>query len=441
MTIRNRARTTSFVFLAAALVCGAPATAIADDSDAGSTGDLAPVASTVEAPPRVEGDKRNDLHEAQDISAGVPDQLAGAWVDPETGGLVMGATPGASGEAEQVLESAGLEDTVRVDVVAHSADELDEIVDHVYDLEGAETVGSAWHDWANNRVVVTAPEATTDLRATLAEAYGDAVAIQEEDTPFLADSRNNDGTPFFAGGDWVRKRLSSGALIGQCTTGFAWKSSTNVRYLMTAGHCMPKGSGAIDYAVNDFGAGSYTNPVGVLSGNSHTTFQDGTGTVDGNGDLAIINVSTSGNSAGPTMWVGEANSSSTRTVNGVKMWAANGDPLCYSGRTTGAYCSYTVYDTDSSFKADNTGTIQYQMVKASKGDGQCVMGGDSGAPVYQRQGDTGSIAFGIVSGGAGGGDDGFIGSAEGVLADCHLFFTAVGQAYQQWSGGGGIVTQ
>ena len=259
--------------------------------------------------------------------------------------------------------------------------------------------------------------------------------LQMGKAPDQLDSRNKDGSALEGGSLWARWSLADG--VGRrCSMGFSWKGTDKSfsRFMITAGHCIPKQKADTLLAVNDYGGsdGDWDYFLGGLSA-ENTTFKSGEGTVDGNGDLARINMDEFGRLGAALMWTGGPSSTSSRDVVGVKKWAADGDPLCYSGATTGAYCDYTVDDTDSTYKDGDE--VFRQMIKASKDGGQCSMHGDSGAAIYQRVGDTGALAFGILSGGSGGGADGYIGPIDTLTEDCHVAFTAIGQAYQQWSGG------
>lgn len=339
------------------------------------------------------------------------------------------------------LENAGLAPAVHVEVVKHSAAELDNVVHRVYSLPGAEAVTSAWHDWANNRAVVTAEHPSDELRSVLYQAYGDAVVVEDEEDSDTLDSRDEDGSPIKGGSRWLREQPNGAGKF--CTMGFPWKAAGDyaANYMITAGHCFPKNRADTDWAVNDYGGvdKDYDYFIGATTA-GNTTWRDGDGTIDGNGDLARISMSAFNRIGGAYVWTGDWNSTTSRTLDTVKKWAAEGDPACYSGAYSGAWCDYKVYDTDASYKSLD-GEVLYQIIKSSKGGGQCSEPGDSGAPVYQRHGDTGAIAFGILSGGGGGGVDHYIGSAEGLFADCHMFFTSIGQAYQQWDGGGEVFTQ
>lgn len=429
-------------------------------SSPGTSGDLE-VVRDLATPVPLDPAVRSTMLDAQSVADSNPEVLAGAWLNHDTGVVTVGAV-GTAGlrSAEAALEMEGIDGEVAVEVVQNSASALDDVVQNVYSLDGAEEVHGAWHDWARNQAIVTASDPSEELLQTLHREFGEAVVVYESE-PFetlqdpdgqglvggvegigaVADRRDEDGSSLRGGGKWRSDDFAGS--VSYCSMGFPWKAvgEVSARYMITAGHCLSKEEAATHVASNDYGGVNkdYNYYLGGLAA-SNTTWRTGPGTVAGNGDLARISMIEFGRLGSATMWTGGWDSKSYRTLEGVKKWASNGDPACYSAASTGAYCGYTVYATDATYETKN-GAIVRQQIRAKKDDGQCAKKGDSGGSVYQRKGSSGAIAFGILSGASGGGEDAFIGEAEGIYADCHISFTALGQAYQQWDGGGEIFTR
>ena len=169
---------------AAAVVAGVAVMAAATTT-AESNG-RADVVSTLPTPPTLRGDLRRQYLQAERIARRSSDELAGAWVTP-SGELMLGVADEATGApARAQLDAAGL-DRARLVPVARSMSQIQEIVDNVYELPGAEAVHTAGHDWPNNRAIVYVEHATSELRELLADVYGSAaVVIVEQPAPDLS---------------------------------------------------------------------------------------------------------------------------------------------------------------------------------------------------------------------------------------------------------------
>lgn len=62
--------------------------------------------------------------------------------------------------------------------------------------------------------------------------------------------------------------------------------------------------------------------------------------------------------------------------------------------------------------------------------GQCLIGGDSGGPIYTVRSDGGIAAKGIISAGSGGGSDNW----GGAFDPCYGIFTDIWEAYYGFPG-------
>lgn len=150
-----------------------------------------------------------------------------------------------------------------------------------------------------------------------------------DETPFnnvtqvVAYGRQNDTSPFYAGG------RSTGMTNGDCTTGFPmhrghYSDGTHM-YLLSAGHCTA-------FADNQ---GIYTPTglkIGVTSGSVTL--------VNAQLDVNLINVAIAG--AGDEQWDGAWNSTGFSKEVWSDKYTAQGDPLCVSGSYSGDVCGLHV---------------------------------------------------------------------------------------------------
>ena len=374
-----------------------------------------------------------DLLVASEVMEELPDDdVANAWVDPSSEQLTVGvADEDSVASVTEALDEAGIDNAV-VEVVDDSQAELDLIIEGVYDFPGMESISSAMHDYASNRVVLTSRTPVTDeLRRKAYEYFGDAVAIASQPEDASAMSREADTSPFYAGA-WMGQYWGG----RYCTAGWSWVTASGQARMLTAGHCMPIGT-TIQHATNAEPFYSY-----AMGDPGVSTVEQGTGTIGADGDLAMINTAAAGRSGAPRMWTLGPTSTTSTTVNSVDFWTANDTDVCYSGRMRGVQCGtevdsegnggYNVDDKDASYIDKDTGERYTHVALATKGWGKCSQDTESGSPVYINTPGAGVAAHGILSGGGGGGDDEFVGKLE--PSHCVMWFTEIGQAYDHWSG-------
>ncbi|MGO4255361.1 hypothetical protein [Marmoricola sp. RAF53] len=390
----------------------------------------------------------DDLETISDVvsETAADESTGGAWVDDESGNVVVGITdPTVEPDVSIALDAADV-NNVAFAQVDHSQATLDDIVENVYDQPGLEDISSAMHDYEHNQVVLTSSEPVTDeLRESVFAAYGDAAVIDSE--PLVVDPvrREADTSPFYAGA-WIGNGVFNTAL---CTAAWSWVMPSGAARMLTAGHCFPTGpsGGWNDATTNATKTYNYALGRAVSS-----TYKDGSGTAGADGDLALLdtNIGAGGaathRSAAPRMWTGGSSSDTSTTVVGVDRWTAKGTAVCYSGMKRGVQCGrtvdsdgnggYVVADASASYKSSDGEKVSH-VARATKGWGKCPQPGDSGSPVYVNTPGPGVAAHGIVSGATFGhnfgGDDEFVGKYE-PLSHCELFFTEIGQAYQHWAG-------
>lgn len=163
-------------------------------------------------------------------------------------------------------------------------DLANEIIDFGRDgVAGGELIWKTEPDQINNRVIVTVYKRDSGLFATLAERYGDLIAVRIEDAGFADSHVNRDSdAPAFWGGAYWASSTGKG-----CSTGFAWSTGSGSA-MITAAHCISTG-----------GTASYPNypNAGTVASASEENWQDTVGTryytgqSTYRGDVALIRYS------------------------------------------------------------------------------------------------------------------------------------------------------
>lgn len=306
----------------------------------------------------------------------------------------------------------------------HSRRTLDTVMDRVIGRqpEGL-VVGASYPDPANNRVVVEVGSVVDAFLYRLAREHDPstlAVRVVDDDVQTAPAARESDRDT--GSGFWGGAHIDPSG----CTTGFSWHSGST-QMMLTAGHCYPA-------------TRSVSTPVesmGRVTGTSEESWNTGTGTVRMSGesvyrgDLALIRLA-SGKNSGPNIYRGGFNSSSS--INVVRKWhrsPAQGDRYCTGGRVSGEQCGWAVgWSAAGNYTYTKTGEVARRVWRGTK-KGKCIIGGDSGGPVYTID-SAGSYAKGIISGATGyGGSDNSAGTFESA---CVSVFTDIWDAYYSMPG-------
>jgi hypothetical protein len=413
-----------------------PAGGSAADSPAPQLAEVINLNDFFDAHTPASSDELADLSAAQDVVEDLNvKEVANAWVDT-LGGIIVGVVSNDLVPTVQAdLAQAGI--NADVEVVDYSQQLLDSIVAGIYTRSDMSEISSVIHDYENNRLILTSRvPVTDDLRARVATAYGSAAVLSDEAWDPAPSGRENDTSPFYAGavyGPWGGPAT--------CTVAFSWISVSGAARMLTAGHCHLDGLGAS-------AATNYTPTFKYWMGRVIADTVDSGGTVGSNGDLALIDTTTTTNgvtinrSGAPRMWSGGPTSTTSTTIESVDKWTTNGQAVCYSGQRRGVQCGsidsdgnggYNFQDKDWSYK-QSTGRVWNNLALATKGWGRCVQPGDSGSPVYINTAGAGVAAHGVLHGLTGsGGADAYVGHFE--PANCKMAFTEIGQAYDAWPGG------
>lgn len=335
---------------------------------------------------------------------------------PEPSGSEDGEQPAP--DAPTVTEEV----TPKSEVVQYNLTSLESLRDEVLKLPESELPGGsvlrlAYVDPVNNRVIVGAESADGPLATALGERYGsDAVAVEVvPTTPVEPLNRRNDTSPYY-GGARIKSYLTTSRSTW-CSAGFPWRYDGKW-YMLTAGHCTT-GNGVILNPAETVYIGpvvrdNWANSSGSVrfSGQSYYS-----------GDLSLFKIN-SPRSATARIYKGGQESTSSRVVADYwRRWAQSGDQVCSGGMQTGERCGWKVKSTQATVKYTG-GTTARNMVVARKTSGACLIGGDSGGPVYTVDSSGRAYAKGIVSGGGGGGGD----RSGGLFDPCEMIFTDIGLA-------------
>jgi len=370
------------------------------------------------------------LSDAQRLAGEHPKDFGYAWVDRATGRVMLDvATDNGRRLAEHLTappdtsRTASRGDTAaaaprpRLRQAARPQADLERVKDEVIALDG---VWVAEVDPQTARVVVTVTKLSDALAARITKAYGtDTVTVRVDPgyQPGSTAARSSDSSPFW-GGSYIITPTGT-----VCTAGFPWESSEGT-HMLTAGHCAPYG-------------GSVSTPatsMGWVTPGSRETWTKGTGTVylSGQsryrGDLALIDTD-SGKSVSPSIYTGERDYRRVREMIG--RYVQVGDEYCTAGISSGAVCGWEVIATGVNYKYGGTGETVRNVVRGEKTSGRCILGGDSGGPVYGVNPDGTVTASGITSGVTGGGGSDSIG---GWIDPCNHVFTDINEAFWGFPG-------
>jgi len=311
---------------------------------------------------------------------------AGVWFDNEIGEFVIPLPPGARKAAvAAVLAADGLETDYRTTTASSNWGHLE---------AAQERLDEALQEQIENRLVQTAIDPRTNavilrkasevgksdeakIRSQASEASAPLevrrLPVNQFKTEPLACKTSAPracGRPL-RGGVSLTRNMTGFHQVGECSAGFKAIGNTNGnRFVLTAGHCaelFPK------WGSED--ANENFHPIGSVEG---YTFPGG--------DWGKIKAN------GSTYWdwtpwpsqVAHYWEDQERAITS-EAWSFLGQYVCHSGTQTGTSCG--------GVSALNV-TADYGVNHLTEVAGVCVIGGDSGGPVF-----SGNTALGLVSGG------------------------------------------
>ncbi len=362
---------------------------------------------------------------ARDLTEELSESTAYPYYDIDEDVVVITATTQA--EASSII--AKLPETTdavptKIRIVDRPRALLDAIMDELIGAQpGGLMIVASYQDPENNRVILEMPrytDAYLDSLAARIDPKSIAVrTVPDEPEDLLPAARNNDTSPF-----WGGARLTVG-----CTTGFPWKSGST-EMMLTAGHCYPTGSTSVatpSQAMGKVTSGSrenWTTGVGTQYLTGQSTYR---------GDLALIEM-TGSRLAGYSVYRGGPGSNSSGGLTG--MWSRSpnlGDQYCTGGMMSGEQCGWSVkWSAAGNYTYSGSGEIARRVWRGEK-YGLCIIGGDSGGPVYTVVGSNQILAKGIISGakGIGGSDN----KTVWPETPCRNIFTDIRDANSAFPGG------
>jgi len=275
----------------------------------------------------------------------------------------------------------------------HTAEELEAAADRILAEQPVPEAGATplvvsvgpRGDASGLEVTVTSPAETARELPFLRDAAVDVTVRQGE--PPTPASRDNDRSPYWAGGRWMR---IDGLKAKACTTGFAITRGDQ-ESLLTAAHCATNGDRAYDG-----GGFSATDKIGPVQ------FSRLPGTKKG-GYWLGMDVEEIKTSSDPRMFDGSITTSTTDSVVGAQNNYED-NLVCTSGSFSGTRCDLLVEDTGLTLYIQNhtDGLPMYgsHMVRAVHLYGGNAGGnGDSGGPVFAfaKDHETKAWARGTIS--------------------------------------------
>jgi hypothetical protein len=357
-----------------------------------------------------------------------PNQYAGSWYEPSTQRVTIASVTGAIGSAGKNARRLSADNDVTVVPAQFSLAEgqkaLDEFMATAAIAHRVVNFGVAPD--GNGFQLDVLGEPTADELQGLSVLPGHVdVRTGLTDAGHPTDAMN-DASPF-AGGSRFGSIVPGGTTLNVCTSGFPFLGDSGVKFLLTAGHCVPKGSTWKIYKLN----GPVLSPtldVQIAQNDSpgaRTSWDSNAGTVNAggdsakHGDVAMFNVSAYGKDIGDSIWI-----SQTAKRNVVSRDTPSvGGSVCRAGIRDWETCGFTIDSVNTSHTYNDGTTIRQGDLAYLASSNTCSLDGDSGAPVYRRtNGDA--IAIGIVSGTY----------SVPTVGGCMLVFTGVEEAIQAWGG-------
>ncbi|NUR73621.1 MAG: hypothetical protein HOU81_22610 [Hamadaea sp.] len=237
----------------------------------------------------------------------------------------------------------------------------------------------AFHlDPVDSKFHVTVDTPQSAAAAKLAALLGDRAVV--ELGPVGRTGRLNDGEPHY-GGAGIRVGYSSNTASNTCTSGFMVRSrdTNGIVGMTTAGHCFA--AGASIYSSTQYYGVAQSTIQGEYPATDARRVYSSAETYDN-----VIHV--------------EPCSPCTRTVTSRTYVSSGSSGICSSGMVTTAICGLTVISTTGQI-CDGIGCTSGLLVLYRNGD-YIVRAGDSGGPLYFRNGSTTASAVGQIVGGSGG---------------------------------------
>lgn len=321
------------------------------------------------------------------LSAKLGRGLIGFTPDYAAQALVAVVTPDYAGSAQLQAELAAVQEklgagapTLRVQSGCFGAAALVEAEKIIqgYAWRSATARFSFAYDLnpVDSKIYVTVDARQEKAAAALAGLLGDRGVVTLGELSRMG--RLNDGEPHY-GGAGIRKGYSTNTASNTCTSGFLMRDyDYSHSGITTAAHCFAAGSAI--YSSTQYYGVAIKPPTGEYPATDAMLVYSSAETYDN-----VIHV--------------DPCSPCIRTVN-AKSYVVPGSNVCLSGMVTKAICSVTIVGEDAIF-CDAIGCT-YGLLRGHRSGDTIVRAGDSGGPVYIRNGSTTASAVGTIVGGGGG---------------------------------------
>jgi hypothetical protein len=243
-----------------------------------------------------------------------------------------------------------------------------------------------------------AADAALSQQATQALGVAVKVTTAAAPVPPAATKRNDDSSPFNAGGMLQFSFMQGGVVKnGYCSTGFALLIG-GTPYTTLARHCTSPYAGRYDCTTSDCQAYAYRSidsTSAILK-----TYNRKQQSTDGGAMLLTAGGSRSMFYGGLTSSLKARVVADPNTGSGANIVV--GDYVCTSGANSGTHCSggaiQRVQATGTRDVKDNWGIVS--TIRAQRVDGGlAAVSGDSGGPVYRNNTSTDVYAVGMIQGG------------------------------------------
>ncbi|MFB6720487.1 hypothetical protein ACFCV3_10020 [Kribbella sp. NPDC056345] len=215
-------------------------------------------------------------------------------------------------------------------------------------------------DELTGRIKAHALTGAGPLQAAARKHFGNIVDITPGAAPEAQSRYANSGS--YVGGMALWHSADGSRAVGtaKCTAGFNWiRHSDGLGYVSTAGHCA-----AVSDSIFQVARDQRVGYIGAKYLNDHEYV-----------DFALVRI-TSGVGVLPIVYVGGAETTSSRDVIGIDTGTVTGVKVCSSGAITGLVCG-TIATRTSSVVVDGTLLNRQTCVIADAG---LTRQGDSGAP-------------------------------------------------------------
>lgn len=339
--------------------------------------------------------------ELQSIVDRYPDVLGGMWADPATHLVTIRIPAGAlhgprflramqdikivgSSADPKAVSGPKLWQGVQFRTEGPSTATLLSVMARVKTAEPWASVSNASLDsWGIDpkigKVTIGVDAVTPALSTAAHQAFGELAELYVGTRSVLL-SRSIDSQPYY-GSDEVA------AQGGNCTVAFEAYNGSSQHGFLSAGHCFSNGATVYQGYYDSNGVLHKSGTMGQVTAQSW-----GNNVVD----AEFINASVTGTSISDVVWIGPNPPCCAKVVTASGS-SYIGQPICFDGSITGENCYGVVQHLNQCIQFNPYYECHLDTATASNGS-QLATFGDSGGPVEGRDGGSGLIAYGTITG-------------------------------------------